>query len=339
MHHVGSIQPAAQAYLQHGPLDAVFREILERQRGHHLEGRDLRDGFDGRLAAIEQRHQVGLSHQPAAQPDALAEGVEVGGGVDSGVVTGRAQDRLHHHRSRAFALGAGDMDAPEAVLRAAQPFEHLFHAAQVERHRVVGVANLLLIIDVTENVIQGILVKAHISLRGRDAESYLLRDCNSSASAVKTQRGASCLPIDASDGIMPFSAAAIPGKRCDPRADAYKVERRAKHDATRTTRGRGYLLAQTHLGSVHLPPARSHPHLAAGRAPCHARARRRHRRSLPRLEPVVGQARAGGFAPEPIHLRLAVLADRHQPGFLHADAPERDARRPPCLRARRNPDV
>ena len=162
MHHVGGIQPAAQAHLQHGPLDAVFGEVLERQRGHDLEGRDLRDGFDGRLAAIEQRHQLGLGHQPAAQPDALAEGVEVGRSVEPGAVTGRAQDRLHHRRRRAFALGAGDMDAPEAVLRPAQPFQHLFHAAQVEGHGVVGVANLLLVVDVTENVIQGILVKAHI---------------------------------------------------------------------------------------------------------------------------------------------------------------------------------
>ena len=67
------------------------------------------------------------------------------------------------------------MDALEAVLRATQPFEHLLHAAQVERHSVVGIANLLLVIDVIENVIQGILVKAHISLRGWDSESFFSR--------------------------------------------------------------------------------------------------------------------------------------------------------------------
>ena len=140
---------------------------------------------------------------------------------------------------------------------------------------------------------------------------------------------------------MPFSAAAIPGKRCSPLRRCTQWLSAAGANATllRTTRGRGYLLAQTYLGPVSLSPARSHPHLAAGRALRHPRARRRHRRPLPRLEPVVGQARAGGSAAEPVHLRLAVLADRHQPGLLHADGPQRAARRPARLRVRRDPRV
>ena len=66
------------------------------------------------------------------------------------------------------------MNASEAVVRAPQPFEHIFHAAQIESDRIVGIADMLFVIDVTENVIQGILVLTHLKLRGIESEYFLL---------------------------------------------------------------------------------------------------------------------------------------------------------------------
>jgi len=161
---VGRIQPAAQPHFEHGPFDALLRKVLECQRGHYLERRDARRRLDDGLAALQQVDQLGLRHQPAVQADALAKGVQVRGGVQPRAIARSSQHRFDHRRRRAFALRARDVDAAEALMRPAQSFQDLLHPAEVEGDGVVRVARLFLVIDVTEDVLQGILVAAHSTL-------------------------------------------------------------------------------------------------------------------------------------------------------------------------------
>ncbi len=137
--------------------------------------------------AFNSIHQLALGDQPAIHADALSEGVQVRRGVQPRAIAGRAQHRFHHGRRRAFAFRAGDVHGAELVLRTAQLLQQIHHAAQVERLRVVTIARLALVVDVIENIVQGVLIKAHVpdALLIRCGFSDPMRSLHSSARGAK----------------------------------------------------------------------------------------------------------------------------------------------------------
>jgi hypothetical protein len=107
--HVRGVEPAAEAHLDNGHVDACIAESLERQRGRRLEEAWRRRQTAGRIAnpAGERvcRRRRDLT---AVDRKSLLEVDQMGRRVASCPVAGGSQPPLHHCCHRAFSVRAGD---------------------------------------------------------------------------------------------------------------------------------------------------------------------------------------------------------------------------------------
>ena len=123
---VGGIDQAAHAYLQHHDGTLLLAVVFHGQgrdkfklRGHFLHG------LGQSLDLQDQRQQLLVSNLPAVHLDALMEAVDVGGGEETGLVTGFAQNRGRHGGGAALAVGSGDVNEFQFLLRIAQKGQQL----------------------------------------------------------------------------------------------------------------------------------------------------------------------------------------------------------------------
>ena len=104
----GRVVATAQTDLQHRHLDALAREVVERQRGRRLEhaGVEARDQGAQRLHAVGQRV---LADRLGIHANALAERHQVGRRVEPDPAAGGAQHGGQHGGHRPLAVGAADL--------------------------------------------------------------------------------------------------------------------------------------------------------------------------------------------------------------------------------------
>ena len=137
---VGGVEPPAQPRLDHGDLHVALREVVEGQRGGHLEEREFQLLHAVAVLVHEIDHFLFGNHLPV-DADALAEVVQVGRGVEPRAVAGLLQHRGEDVRHGAFAVGACDVDGEEVALRIAQVTAERGDAFET---RFIGLCALLL---------------------------------------------------------------------------------------------------------------------------------------------------------------------------------------------------
>jgi hypothetical protein len=129
----GGVQPAPQADFQHRHLHAGAHEVVEGQRGGGFEDR----GVEPREEGAESVHPVGqviLGDAAAVHPDALAQGAEMRGRIESRPDAVGLEHGRHHGRGGALAIGAADLDQPHPALGIADGVEQALDRLQPRPH-------------------------------------------------------------------------------------------------------------------------------------------------------------------------------------------------------------
>lgn len=119
---VGGVEAAAEAGFPNDDVAFLFGEPNEGHDGDDFEeGGVIAFGKLGEEFAHEgdEAGDFGFGDELAIDLDAFGEGDEVRRGVEAGFVAGVAVDRFEHGAGGAFAIGAGDVDEFEFVLRVA----------------------------------------------------------------------------------------------------------------------------------------------------------------------------------------------------------------------------
>ena len=117
--HVGGVQPAAHAGLEHSRVHLFFGEPEKRQQGGGLEVRGLAIAEHG-LQPLDHRGEARLADALAIDTEALTHAAQVRRGIEAGAIAGRGEDGGKGRAHRALAVGAGDVQDRQAALRAAQ---------------------------------------------------------------------------------------------------------------------------------------------------------------------------------------------------------------------------
>ncbi len=120
---VRGVEPASQSGFYDGHLHSRLGEVAEGHCGRHLEVGE--SPVDHLLSVpVEERGDGRFRYHPAVHADALSEVVQVGGGVESGAIAGRLQDRGQHVGHGTFAVGAGYVDGEVVALGLAHGAAH-----------------------------------------------------------------------------------------------------------------------------------------------------------------------------------------------------------------------
>ena len=132
---VGGVQLAAQAHLQHYDLAGVAGEVLHCDAGDQLKlGGVLLHGFRQRLNVLGDCGELLVGDLLTAHLHALVEAQDVGRGVQAGAVARLPQHALQHGGGGALAVGSGDVDELQLLLRVAHLLQQLAGAAQARTH-------------------------------------------------------------------------------------------------------------------------------------------------------------------------------------------------------------
>ena len=131
VYHVGGVQPAPQARLQHGDIAALLLEPQQGRRRHQLKLRGvLLHGLRRRLYPGDYIRQGLVLYLLAVYLHALVEAEQIGGGEKPRFVAAALEHRGEKGGAAALAVGAGDMYIFLTLLGPAQPFQQLPHPLQ-----------------------------------------------------------------------------------------------------------------------------------------------------------------------------------------------------------------
>ena len=120
--NVGGVEAPAQARFPDDEIALFLHEMSERQHGDDFKkcrGPVARKRFQQRAQFRRQANEVGGREGPAIDLDAFAEGHKMRRGVEAHAQTGRAIHVFEHGTSGSLAVGPGDVDEAQAVLRIA----------------------------------------------------------------------------------------------------------------------------------------------------------------------------------------------------------------------------
>ena len=109
----------AESRLDHGGIDLLTGEEVERHRGCRLEKRRP-DALDRRRPSVDELHDVFLAHRNAVNEKPLAKIDEVGRRILADPESLRAKHRFERGAHTAFAVGTRDMKALQTLLRVAK---------------------------------------------------------------------------------------------------------------------------------------------------------------------------------------------------------------------------
>src|SRR2546426_312445 len=136
----GGVEPSAESDLQHGDVDGLTREVIERERRARLEHGGVQTGHQGgdRVEAVGDGV---LRDGLAVDTDPFAERHEVRRGVEAHAAAVRLEDGGEHGGHRALAVGAGDLDERVAAPRVAERLQQRLDALEAGAHpRVLAAA-------------------------------------------------------------------------------------------------------------------------------------------------------------------------------------------------------
>ena len=138
--HVRAVEPTAQAGLDDRDVDLLLGEVLERDGRQDVEVRRHRLELRATIGSTSRtrRAKSAVRDHLAVDLDPLADVDQVRAGVEPDLVAGGLEHRRDHRASAALALGAGDVDGLELLVRVAQLLEQGPHAIEVEVLAVVA---------------------------------------------------------------------------------------------------------------------------------------------------------------------------------------------------------
>ena len=122
--HVGGIQAAAHAGLDHGPVDLAAGELIQGHGGGELEEGGFAPPGTGPLNPPEELDDLRVGNLFTVDLNAFVETHQVRGGVEPHPVAGFHEDGGQGRCDRSLAVGAGDVDAAVAPVGVAQAGEH-----------------------------------------------------------------------------------------------------------------------------------------------------------------------------------------------------------------------
>ena len=97
--HIGGIEPAAQADLDHSHIEARAGKGAKRQDGHHLKRGEPEPGrFHPRANGGNAVNHLLLADVPGAKADTLTEIDQVGRGEQADLVAGGAEHSMQQRR-------------------------------------------------------------------------------------------------------------------------------------------------------------------------------------------------------------------------------------------------
>ena len=128
---VGGVVAAEQTDLDHGDVDRRLGEPSERGGGDELEpARPHRhERLDG-SEAVQHLGQVGVGDGLAVPGHALVDPLQVRAGERADAQSVGLQQRGHHGGDRPLAVGTGDVDDGNVVLRVGQQSHQLGHGGE-----------------------------------------------------------------------------------------------------------------------------------------------------------------------------------------------------------------
>ncbi len=144
--HVGGVPAAAHADLHDGHVDRSVGEFPDGHGGEHFEEAHLRlaelvhlhiDDGDQILDLVPGVDEIVIGKLLAVDGDALVDVLQMRRGVQAGAHAVGTADGLRHAGGGPLAVGAGDVDHAERLLRMPHDVENHLHTTQVE---VRGVA-------------------------------------------------------------------------------------------------------------------------------------------------------------------------------------------------------
>ena len=139
--HVRCVPAAAHADFDNRDVDRCIRELPDGHRGEHLEEAHARCAFcvhlrvderDKVFHLIPQFHKIVVGQALPVDRDALVHMLKVRRCVQSSAHAVCAADCLGHARRRAFAVGAGDVDDAERILRVTKQVEDHLHSFEIQ---------------------------------------------------------------------------------------------------------------------------------------------------------------------------------------------------------------
>ena len=133
---VGGVVAPAEADLEDRRLHPLGGEEVGGESGEGLEARERPEslGLEAAGGVVDEGDRLGpavLVEEAAVDLDALALAVQMGGGVEPGAAAGGLEQGRQQAGHRALAVGAGDDDAAEALLRIAAAPQQGAHPGQV----------------------------------------------------------------------------------------------------------------------------------------------------------------------------------------------------------------
>ena len=141
---VGGVEAATETDLKDGDLGVMFSDMEEGDGSEGLKEagrvRELAGGDEALGGVIDEEVEAGEVVVGdfgegviwPAELDALVDAAQVRGGIERGAVAGGGEDAGEGSGGGAFAVGAGDQDAGEAVLRVAESGAEGAHVGEVE---------------------------------------------------------------------------------------------------------------------------------------------------------------------------------------------------------------
>jgi hypothetical protein len=126
---VGGVEAPAEADFQHGQVDLGLAKGEECGQRGHLEERQIRGAVhDG----VEQRHEHAVLDRLPGDVDTLRKTAQVRRRVEPDAASAGARHRRDERRDRAFAVGAGDVNGLEALLRITEAGAGGLHPLEAE---------------------------------------------------------------------------------------------------------------------------------------------------------------------------------------------------------------
>ena len=164
--HVRAVEPAAEPHFDHAPLHLLAGEVIERERGGHLEVRAL---FAARHRGdhVEAFGQHVLRRPAAVHADALAEVHEVRRREQPRPPARGAQHALDERAHGALAVRARHVHGAERLVRIPEGREQAALAVQPEL-----VAPALVPVERLERALHPMGHGREISEGGRSGESF-----------------------------------------------------------------------------------------------------------------------------------------------------------------------
>jgi hypothetical protein len=132
MNNVSSVQAPAKTGLEDDEIDAPAPKIVEGKCRCNFEKCWVTLLVNTCTNALDTPDNVCIIDRPTVDLDSFVESNQMRRGEESRFDSGRTTNRVNHRADRSFAVGARDMDEPQAILWISQGSQQLPNVIEPE---------------------------------------------------------------------------------------------------------------------------------------------------------------------------------------------------------------